>query len=586
MKNLSKLCFVFLVVLFVSSCKKKEKIAGPNETAAITSFKIEAKNNLGFIESDLACTIVDRDIEIAMPEGINSSSLVASFTFTGSKITVGNSIQQSAVTANDFSKTLKYTVVATDGTSSTYNVVIKNLEDEALKFSTFSLLKTYNTALTEDIHFKIVNDTLMGTYTGYIKTFKPSFSTLSKNVSIATVTQTSNISAVDLSKTVTYKLTSNIGRQKNIVVKLNYKNIPHVYITTNGNTPIVSKDDYLNANIEIVGNYEYAGFKATTKIKGRGNSTWQYDKKPYKLKLDQKASIFGMGEDKEYVLLANYLDPMLMTNAVALKAGELLDMPYNNHIVPVDLTINGVYLGNYNLTEQITVNANRINIEDGGVLLELDSYFDEDYKFKSNNFNLPVNIKYPKLTNQNQVAPIKTDFQIMENLVNSSSFPNNNYADYIDLDKLVDYLLITNLVCNTEIGHPKSTYVYKPKNGKYTMGPLWDYDWAFDFSGTYFSSTTTSMFDNGGTGARFFRKFFLDPKFKAKYQQRWNYFKRAKLPDLLTFVDSYSKSISASYAQDYKLWDNGTGNLPNYTSQMKSWLQGRASYMDNYSASL
>ena len=47
------------------------------------------------------------------------------------------------------------------------------------------------------------------------------------------------------------------------------------------------------------------------KIRGRGNSTWFAPKKPYRIKLDKKTDLFGMGNNKDYVLLANYYDPLL-----------------------------------------------------------------------------------------------------------------------------------------------------------------------------------------------------------------------------------------------------------------------------------
>ena len=586
MKIFYQLCFAFLLLSVIPSCKKKEKIADEKESTKLNSFKIEAKNNAGFIENDLTCKIVDNQIDLSIPTGVNYSSLIATFAIEGSTVTIDGVVQHSGITTNDFSKPITYTITATNGTSVTYNVVIKSVEDEVLKFSSYSLLKSYNTELTENIDFALVNDTLMGTYGGYVKSFRPTFSTPAKEVSIGDVKQTASMSSVDLTQTLTYTLTSAIGRKKDIVVKLKYKNIPHIYITTTGNLPIISKDDYLTGNIEIVGDADYASFKATTKVKGRGNTTWAYAKKPYKIKLDKKASIFGMGEDKEYVLLANYLDPSLMTNAVAQKAGLLLNMPYNNHIVPVDLTVNGTYLGSYMLTEQVTVNTNRIGIVDGGVLLELDSYYDEDYKFKSTNYNLPVNIKYPELTDQSQVTAFQSDFQILENLIKAPSFPNNNYADYIDLNQLANYLLVTNLVCNTEIGHPKSTYVYKPKNGKYTLGPLWDYDYAFSYqTGPHFNSTTTSMFYINAVGSTFFSRFFLDPAFKTIYKQKWIDFKASKLPQLQSYVDAYSATIKNSYGYDYKIWKRGNGSLDSYTIAMKNWLQGRATYMDNYVAS-
>jgi hypothetical protein len=68
-----------------------------------------------------------------------------------------------------------------------------------------------------------------------------------------------------------------------------------------------------------------------------------------------------------------------------------------NHIIPVDLYINGHYRGSYNFTEKVGFSNNSIDIADesNATMLELDSYYDEAYKFKDTYYKLPVNVKEP-----------------------------------------------------------------------------------------------------------------------------------------------------------------------------------------------
>ena len=79
--------------------------------------------------------------------------------------------------------------------------------------------------------------------------------------------------------------------------------------------PIDSKDNYINATITIEGNDWGEDYTGTTRIRGRGNSTWGMPKKPYRLKLDESTSILGLLPEKDWVLLANYIDPTLMLNS-------------------------------------------------------------------------------------------------------------------------------------------------------------------------------------------------------------------------------------------------------------------------------
>ena len=92
-----------------------------------------------------------------------------------------------------------------------------------------------------------------------------------------------------------------------------FSKLPVVYINTENGAPIVSKEDYINAQLIIQGNETYNSdtttlYNGVTEIRGRGNSTWGQPKKPYKLKLDKKTDVFGMGKNKHWVLLANYMD--------------------------------------------------------------------------------------------------------------------------------------------------------------------------------------------------------------------------------------------------------------------------------------
>ena len=101
-----------------------------------------------------------------------------------------------------------------------------------------------------------------------------------------------------------------------------FSELPVVYINTEGGAPIVSKEDYIDAELIIQGNETYNSkttklYNGVTEIRGRGNSTWNQPNKPYRLKLDKKTDLFGMGKSKHWVLLANYLDESLLRNTLA-----------------------------------------------------------------------------------------------------------------------------------------------------------------------------------------------------------------------------------------------------------------------------
>ena len=116
--------------------------------------------------------------------------------------------------------------------------------------------------------------------------------------------------------------------------------IPVIYINTENQAEIAVKDTYVNANMIIKDKGEVVS-ENTLRIKGRGNATWTYPKKPYRLKLDEKANIFNMGEDKDWVLLANYCDKTLLRTSIAFKLSKLMNFPWTVKDQFVELVLNG-----------------------------------------------------------------------------------------------------------------------------------------------------------------------------------------------------------------------------------------------------
>lgn len=385
--------------------------------------------------------------------------------------------------------------------------------------------------------------------------------------------------------------------------------IPHIYIEVDGDEEVVSKDFYLSATVRIDGMSKFEDLTSTkTSIKARGNSTLNKPKKPYRLKLDKKASILGLPSAKNWVLLANYQDYSLMTNAVAMKIAKQLGMPFTHDIIPVDVTVNGVYRGSYTLTQQVEVNENRVNVGDDGVLLEMDTYFDEEFQFYSNHFfrdantkeGLPVMVKDPDVESAAQFEKIKSEFLAFEELLVAPGFPNNNYGDFIDKKQLVNYLIVNNLAANFEIAHPKSVYMHKTNGGKYIMGPVWDFDWGFgidEFTRVYFNFVNQPLIKPGDEkkGAQFFANFIdNDPEIRQLYVKQWNDYRKNGFEQLMSFIEEYAAKIRESKKKDFAAWEStyatekvhANNNLPQTKANLKTYLRERAKYIDTYVQSL
>lgn len=269
-------------------------------------------------------------------------------------------------------------------------------------------------------------------------------------------------------------------------------------ITTENGAPIKGKEkeDYVNCTISIDHPDDKWDYEGTGRIRGRGNSTWLwYDKKPYRIKLDEKASIVGLAAEKDWVLLANFRDPTHMMNTFVFELGHVMGLPYTNHSRYMEVNLNGEYIGLYQLTEQIEQGKNRVAVDDvEGVLIALDvddgpeeSRNSKD-NFWSEVYQMPVCVKFPE---DIDVTGIKKDFAQLESAILSIRQNKGKPAaikagmdkvrELLDVQSFIDFLIIQELIYNVELAAPRSMYMHKDKGGKWVMGPLWDFDAGFDF---------------------------------------------------------------------------------------------------------
>jgi spore coat protein CotH len=364
--------------------------------------------------------------------------------------------------------------------------------------------------------------------------------------------------------------------------------IPVIYIETEGGKPIVSKEDYLKMNLRIESdNEEYCikktGFKDG--IRGRGNATWDYPKKPYRIKFDKKTSLFGLEPAKSWVLLADYRSPTLLQNVIAFELGSRLGLPFTNHYRHVDLVLNDIHRGTYILTEQVQVGAGRVDIdEDAGFLVELDFHYDEDPRFRTAHYGLPVMIKSPEDLDDSGYGFVRDAINSLEAAMQAGTFPNSGYTDLIDVDNLVDFVLINDIVMNFELQMPASVYMYKGVGEKIRMGPLWDFDCGygyeddtFTFYNEYQGRTPNFWRRDGQAGQPFFRRFFEDPAFVAKYKARWNE-KYAEIADIANFIERMYKELEESLDENSTLWR--TKDYKTELNRLNTWWERRVAWLN------
>ncbi len=433
--------------------------------------------------------------------------------------------------AKSYDETIAIVIVTTNERGDTIaissNIATLSLRPQQESFTSFRFAAADNPGLQADIELDVTGRDIVTCCIPYMTDFSQmtaTFTTCAKAVLANGVEQYSGASIVDFSRPVTYKLVSESGSITTIKICLS--NLPFVTITTTDSTDITDKETWRTARVTIDGASPLVAYNEEINIRGRGNSTWNYPKKPYAIKLNKKASILGMPAHKRWVLLANWMDRTLMRNHIAFAISKATGLAWTPRGEFVEVVLNGEPIGNYYLCEQIKVDENRVNIaamtsEDtegeaitGGYLLELDNHYDEVNKFRSKLRNLPVMIKEPDedVINAEQLKYIEDYFNATETLIYSRSFAQTRgYTENIDVTSYIDWWIVHELSGNSEASWPKSSYMYKDRAGKLFAGPVWDFDW-----GTFVKSGSFQL-----KNALWYNNLFNDAAFKQEVKARW-----------------------------------------------------------------
>lgn len=383
--------------------------------------------------------------------------------------------------------------------------------------------------------------------------------------------------------------------------------LPVIRINTENSADITSKEDYLKADmaIEADGLDEAQLYDGKIDIRGRGNATWtMYPKKPYKIKLDKKADLFGMGANKHWALLANYRDRTFMRNTLAFDLSSHLGLPTTQSVF-VKVILNGQDVGVYELCEQIRVGKTRVDIMDwedeatdetdlsaltsangydttGGFLIELNGYYDEVSKFKTTH-DVPITVKSPEYLNTNdEMFHYLTGYiQDFEDAVYAENFINSkgqHYSELFDVDDLVDYWIVNEFMGNLDSGSWSSTYMYKDIGGdKFHMGPVWDFD---SSSGNYLDHSQQSYPNQWvpGRQGKWYRQLYRDKTFVAKLRERYME-NRDYLESMLTLAESYYEQLFTQANADHAYWVIPT-SFSYDCNLLIGWMSDRIAFMD------
>ncbi len=365
--------------------------------------------------------------------------------------------------------------------------------------------------------------------------------------------------------------------------------LPIIFITTEDSVPITSKEEYLNATYYVntlgIEGYDSIGSFAEQlpmEIRGRGNASWLMDKKPYRIKLGAKQEFLGMNKSKHFALLAKegayagHINEM-----AAFELGKIIGLPWSPAIEPVEVVLNGEYLGLYFLTETVRVDEDRVNIfeqpdecEDpelikGGWLVEIDNYEDVNQIVFEEEPGVQVRItaKTPDVMSPMQNEYLLNEFMTMNEAIHREDKSDTQWEDYIDIDNLARYYIVSELFDNID-AFSGSCYLYKDLGDscKWSFGPFWDMDGSFPRIKDCF------LYVDKPHRPKWIAEIAKFPNFQAKVREIWDWFYPVEFEKIFPIAESFAQKISGATLYNHKVWPQygSTEAISKYR-----WFKGR-----------
>ena len=373
--------------------------------------------------------------------------------------------------------------------------------------------------------------------------------------------------------------------------------LPVMYINTDGGVEITSTEDYVNAtyfldNMGIEGIESIASPDSAfaLQIRGRGNYTWRdFDKKPYRLKFDKKAAPLGMNKSKHFALLAHADDQMaFLRNTVGFELSRRLGLKYTPAQQPLEVVLNGKYIGLYFLTETIRVAKDRVNIVEqpdtatdattitGGWLVEIDNY-DETEQVRITEGNGEVirfTYKTPEILSSQQERYLRTQMIAANSAIYSTDKSSETWEHYIDMDSLARFYIVQEVMDNAESFHG-SCYLHKDQGKtKWIFGPVWD------FGNSYRRDNGFFIYQYPPFGQTWIGEIAKYPRFQQKVVEVWQQFKGNDYEGLDEYIDSFVNQIYSASQSNYIRWPQyGNGDIEWAKDEFVKSLDNRIAWL-------
>ncbi len=329
---------------------------------------------------------------------------------------------------------------------------------------------------------------------------------------------------------------------------------------------------------------------------------------------DEKVVFAGLPSESDWVLYApDIFDPIMTHNPLMHRLHRDLGWySSRTRFVEVYLVSSGfgpvastTYNGVYVLEEKIKQGKHRVDVDKlqpedttepdvtGGYLFKVDRADPGDSGFTGAGAGLlylepkePIIRKPERRAQLQYVSKFFAQFGAALNGPNYTD-PTNGYAKYLKVDETIDYHILNTFSFNVD-ALVLSTYMYKPRGGKLTFGPQWDFDRAL--GSTDGRDSSPKAWGPNFFTAYWFPRLFKDPDFLQKWIDRYAELRRGELSitNLYAIVDQMTGELAQAQPREKKKWGTAYRGLT-YANEIKyseTWMSNRVVFMDNQFATL
>ncbi|RKU21909.1 hypothetical protein C6500_05485 [Candidatus Poribacteria bacterium] len=407
-------------------------------------------------------------------------------------------------------------------------------------------------------------------------------------------------------------------------------NLPIVIIDTFGKQ--IPNEPKIPARIKIIYdqsgrrnalNSQHIDFEGEIGIEVRGKTSQHFPKKQYGVEIqdndgnDKDVSLLQLPAESDWVLNGPYSDKTLMRNFLAYEFSNRIGR-YASRTKFVEVFLNQGgdanigkrhYVGVYLLMEKIKRGKKRVDIQSlkptqekpseiaGGYILKIDKRDWHDTYFYTR-YGTELILVYP---NGGDISPVQKAWiqnymDEFEAALAGTDFkdPNRGYATYIDIDSFIDHFIINELFKNTD-GFRNSTYMYKDRDGKLEMGPVWDFNLSMGNTVFYRGWETDTWLIDTNPVPFWWKRLLADENFRQRLVERWRTLRKNELStsQLLDEIDRTAAYLSEAQKRNFQKWPvldrqvfgNPGPYLPTYeqeVEQLKTWLHARLEWMDQH----